>query len=191
MSHPSGPVALRLSPEELDGDLPMVCAVTGRPAEALTPVWFAQTTWWAWAPLAGLAAWGLLSGRWAPLVSLWGVGALLVPVLTSRGVTGRLPLDHTTRARLANLRTRRSTVVIAALLLTWVAVGLWLVRARFAGFVLLVVVLAMYATAVAMAVWGRTLTVRGRPLPDGGVALRAVHPDFADAVELHRTGHRP
>lgn len=180
-----------MSPEELDGDLPLVCARTGGPAEALTPVWFTRSPWWAWVPLAVLGLAALVSGSWDPLATWLVIGALVVPLVLSRGVTGRLPLGRDVRRRMGQLRDRRVRTLLTALLATWLAVGLWLLGARAAGLIVLAAVLGLYGTAIAMAFYGRSLGVRGRPLPDGSVALVGVHPDFVDAVELWRTGHRP
>jgi hypothetical protein len=180
-----------LTPDELAGDLPMVCVLTGRPAEATSGVWFARSSWWAWVPL-GLVL-GLAIGRasWAPLASWWAAGAVLLPILVSRGVAGRVPLDRSAQVRLARLRRRRSRTALTALGLTWVAVALHLLGARAAGVVVLAGVLALYLTAIGTVVAGRMLTVRGRPTVEGGVRLTNAHPAFVDAVELRRTGHRP
>ena len=43
---------LRIDAEELAGDLPLVCARTGRHDALATPVWFARSPSWAWLPLA-------------------------------------------------------------------------------------------------------------------------------------------
>lgn len=180
-----------LTAEELAGDLPLVCARTGRPAESLAPVWFARSPAWAWAPLAALAVWAAVRTDWGPLASWWTAGALLLPLVTSRGVTGRVPLDTTTRQRIAHLRTRRLGVIVAALLLTWVAITLRLIGSSAAGFVVLAMVVGLYVAAVGMFLAGRLLTVRGWPEPDGGATLRDVHPDFAAAVARRRTGHQP
>ncbi len=182
---------LALTAEELRGDLPMVCARTGNVAQAMTPVWFTRSPWWAWAPLGVLMVTATATTSWAPLASWWAFGAVLLPILVSRGVTGQLPLDAATRDRLAALRRRRFTVVMSALLLTWVAVGLYLIGSRVAGIIVLAVVIGLYALTVGMAVAGRMLLVRGRPADDGGVVLTGAHPDFVAAVELRRTGHRP
>ena len=183
--------SITLTPEELEGDLPMVCVRTGNPAEALTPAWFTRSPWWAWAPLALVVAVAVTTASWGPLASWWGAGAVLLPVLVSRGVTGRLPLDHTTRARLDALRGRRFRVLMSALLLTWVAVALQLLGSRVAGVLVVAVVLGLYLLVAGMFLAGRMIGVRGRPADDGGVVLADVHPDFVVAVELRRTGHRP
>lgn len=191
MTHHSGGTDVTLSPEELAGDLPMVCVRTGRPADALAPVWFTRSPWWAWVPLAALCTAATVQSSWTPLATWWAAGALLLPVILSRGVTGQVPLDRGTRQRMAHVRARRFRVVMTALLLTWVAVGLWLLGSRAAGIVVLVAVVTLYLTAIAMALYGRSLTVRGRPQSDGSVILRRVHPAFVDALALRRTGHRP
>lgn len=188
---PPPPPGVTLSAEELDGDLPMVCVLTGGPAEALVPVWFGRTSWWAWTPLAVLVGLALLQGSWAPLASLWTFAALLLPLVTSRLVTGRVPLAAGTTTRLAALRRRRIVALLSALGLTWVAVGLRLLGSRFASVVVLGGVVFLYVAGFAMGVAGRLLTVRGRPTPDGGAALINPHRAFVDAVELRRTGHRP
>ncbi|CAN5495036.1 hypothetical protein BH23ACT9_BH23ACT9_04460 [soil metagenome] len=182
---------MTLTPEELAGDLPLVCVRTGRTAEALTPVWFARSPWWTWAPLLGLCAWAALRADWAPLATWWAAGALLLPLLVSRGVTGRLPLDASTRQRLTALRTRRFRVIVSALLLTWVAVSLYLIGSQGAGVVVLAVVMSLYALAVGMVLAGRMISVRGVPQQDGGVTIREAHEAFVAALELRRTGHRP
>lgn len=186
---PAAPLAL--TPEELAGDVPLVCVRSGNPADALVAVWFARTPRWAWAPLAALAGWAAVTADWTPLASWWSAGALALPLLTSRAVTGALPLDLPTRRRIAALRSRRARVVLLALLLTWVSVGLWLLGSRVGGLLVLALVLGLYAVAVAMAVTGQRLGVRGSPAADGGAVLLDVHPAFADALDLHRTGHRP
>lgn len=186
---PDAPLAL--TPEELAGDVPMVCVRSGNPADDLVPVWFARAPRWAWGPLAALAAWAAITTDWAPLASWWAAAAIALPLLTSRAVTGTLPLDLATRQRIAALRSRRARVVLLALLLTWVSVGLWLLGSRAGGLLVLALVLGLYAVAVAMAITGRRLGVRGTPAGDGGALLIDVHPGFADALDLHRTGHRP
>ncbi|MGI9018008.1 MAG: hypothetical protein ACR2HR_13045 [Euzebya sp.] len=182
---------LNLSAEELAGDLPMVCAHTGHPAQSLTPVWFARSPTWAWLPLGALALWAVITTDWAPLASWWTFGALLVPLMFSRGVTGRIPLDQTTRRRIAGIRRRRFRLTMTALLLTWVAVLLRLTGSYAASILVFGAVVAMYLMVVTMVVYGRTLAVRGWPQEDGGVTLRDAHPAFVAAVELRRTGHRP
>lgn len=189
MTQPSGVVTL--SEQELAGDLPMVCALTGRADAHPTPVWFARSPWWSWVPFGLLLAVAALRTSWAPLVSWWTVAAVAVPVVASRGVTGRIPLCEELRARRAALRRRRVTTMFSALMLTWVAVGLWLVGSRAGGMVVLAAVVALYAWSVAMFVAGRLLGVRGWPETDGGATLTHAHPDFVTAVELRRTGHRP
>ena len=181
---------LELSAEELAGDLPPVCARTGQPAE-LAGVWFARSAGWTWIPLGLVVA--VAVGRTDPsvLTSFWAVGAVALPLIFSRGTTGRIPLHQSIRARQANLRSRRLRTVLLALLLTWVAVALWLIDSRLAGVIVLGAVLVLYAGAVAMVILGRRLGVRGRPTVQGGARLRNAHPDFVDAVLLRRTGHRP
>lgn len=191
MTHRPGAPAVTLSPEELAGDIPMVCVQTGEPAAALTPVWFTRSPWWAWLPAAGLVLAATTRSDLTPLSTWWAFGALLLPVVLSRGLTGQVPLGRRARRRIANLRARRFRVVMTALLLTWIAVGLWLIGSRAGGIVVLTAVVALYLVAIAMAFYARSLTVRGRPQDDGSVVLHQVHPDFADAVTLHRTGHRP
>lgn len=191
VGRPDVRVAVALTSDELDGDLPMVCTRTGRPAEALVPVWFASTSWWAWLPLGLLCLLGVWQRSWAPLASLWAAGALVLPLLLSRMVTGRMPLEAPLTGRLAALRRRRFVTLLAALGLTWVAVALRLLGSGVASVIVLAGVIGLYVGGFAMAVAGRVLTVHGHPLPDGGAVVTNAHPDFVDAVELRRTGHRP
>lgn len=185
-------VHLVLTPEEADGDLPLVCARTGVADAVPTPVWLASSRWWSWLPLAGLSLTALVTGSWGPLASWWAFGALVLPFLASRGAIVRVPLSQGRRARLAALRRRRLGTMLLALLLTWLAGGLWvLLQARVAGLMVLTVVAVLYVAAVGMFVLTRRLGVGGWPEPDGGATLTRVHPAFVDAVELHRTGHRP
>ena len=183
--------AFTLVEDELNGDVPAVCPVTGDTGFAQVGVWFARSPAWSWLPLAALVVWASLRASPAPLASWWLLGALAVPALTSRAVTGQLWLAASVVDRLGALRTRRFRLTMLGLLLTWPCVGAWLLGYRAAALVLLAVVLGCYGVAVLLAVVGRALTVRGRPRPDGGVDLRDPHPAFVDAVELRRTGHRP
>ena len=180
-----------LTAEEVAGALPLVCARTGaRPAE-LTPVWLARSRGWAWVPLAALGTAAAVTRSWAPRATWWAAGAMLLPLLASSGTTARVPVSVARRRRLANLRRRRLGTMLLALLLTWAAVGLWLVGSRAAGLMVMTVVVVLYVAVVGMFVLTRLLGVGGWPDDDGGVTLTRVHPDFADAVALHRTGHRP
>ena len=182
---------LRIDAEELAGDLPLVCARTGRHDALATPVWFARSPSWAWLPLALLLLAAMATTSWAPLASWWMVGAVVLPILTSRGVTGRVPLSPTVHDRIIALRRRRLGVILAALLLTWVAVGLWLIGSRAGGMLVMALVVGLYLMVVGMFWTGRHIGVRGWPEDDGGATLRDVHPAFVDAVQLRSTGHRP
>lgn len=182
---------LTLTAHELAGDLPRVCARTGEADAVPTPVWFARSRWWAWVPLAVLGLIAAFSASWAPLSSWWTFAALLLPLVFSRGVTGRIPLSASVRLRLAHLRRRRLVTMMVALLLTWVSVGLWLIGSHAGGILVLGLVIALYLAAVGMFVAGRIVGVGGWPQDDGGATLKRVHPDFVDAVHLRRTGHRP
>lgn len=185
------PHSLTLTAEELGGDVPLVCVRTGRPATRLVGVWFARSALWTWIPLGLVIAAAVGTGRSGILTSYWGVGSIAVPVIFSRGTTGALPLSPDLKARLSHLRGRRLRVLLSALLLTWVAVGLWLVGSHVAGVVVLVGVITLYLGAIAMVVYGRRMGVRGRPTGEGGALVHNAHPDFIDALELYRTGHRP
>ncbi|MEE8599746.1 hypothetical protein [Euzebya tangerina] len=180
-----------LTATELEGDLPLVCARTGEQTDGMVGVWFARSARWTWIPLAAVIALAIGRGDGRLLTSYWAVGGVVLPLVFSRGVRGRLPLDATLRQRQASLRSRRLRTILTALLLTWVAVGLWLLDSRAAGVVVLGAVLALYAAALGMAWVSRRLGARGRPTPEGGVRLINAHPGFVEAVELRRTGHRP
>ena len=180
-----------LTPEELAGDLPPVCVRTGETTTEVQHVRFTRAPWWSGLPLLGLAVWTVSAGSFAPLASFWVIVALLLPVLTSRGTSGRLPLSLPLRGRLAALRRRRMVFVLGALLLTWVSVSLLLIGSRAAGLLVLAAVLALYLSAVGSYLVSRSLGVRGWPERDGGATVRHAHPAFVDAVELRRTGHRP
>lgn len=176
--------------EELtEGRLPRVCARTGDPTDELAPVWFATTPAWSWAPLGGLLVLVVVTRSLAPLVLWWVLlPAVALPLATSRGVTGAVPLDGAVRARIAQLRRRRLRLVISALLLTWVAVAAWLLGARGGALAVAAVVLGLYAAAVWAAVAGRLASVGGVPHRDGTVTLTRVHPRFVAAVEArHRS----
>lgn len=196
MSDPAGEPAgrtgqLRITAEELAGDLPPVCARTGEAGAAPTPVFFLRSPWWAWTPLAVVLGAAVVGTSWAPLASWWLLVALAVIAVASRGATGQVPLSASQRGRIANLRRRRRASTMAGLLLTWVAVALWLLGSRAGGILVLAAVLACYAASIAMSALARALGVGGRPTAEGGAVLTRVHPDFATAVALHRTGHRP
>lgn len=182
---------LTLTARELAGDLPSVCARTGQIDAIPTPVWFARSPSWAWLPLAVLALIAVVNASWAPLASWWTFAAILLPLLFSRGVTGRIPLSGEVRSRLAHLRRRRLVTMIVALLLTWVSVGLWLIGSRAGGLLVLGLVITLYLAVVGMFVAGRMIGVGGWPEDDGGATLKRLHPHFIDAVQLRRTGHRP
>ncbi|HUG86381.1 MAG TPA: hypothetical protein VMM13_17575, partial [Euzebya sp.] len=62
---------LTLSPEELDGDLPLICVRTGNVAEGLSPVWFTRSQTWAWVPLGLLVGWAVARLDWGVLASWW------------------------------------------------------------------------------------------------------------------------
>ena len=189
--NPSVEPTLRISEDELGGDLPPVCARTGTPDGVPTPVWYASTPWWSAIPLAGLVVVVTASGFWTTGRFWWLLGGLAAPVLLSRAVTGQVPFSPELRRRMAELRRRRMRTVLSALLLTWVAVSLWLLESRVAAILVLGLVLVLYGLAVGMAVAVRMVGVGGRPEADGGATLTRVAPAFVEAVELRRTGHRP
>lgn len=187
----TGSRLLTLSPEELAGDLPPVCVRTGRPATEGAAVRFARAPWWSLVPLGVLLLVAAVTASLGLLASWWLLAAVLLPLLSARGVGGRVPLSADLRGRLQHLRRRRLRLAFAALLLTWVAVTLALLDARAAGVVVLAGVVALYLLAVGTYVASRMIGVRGWPEADGGATLRDVHPDFVAAVEIHRSRARP
>lgn len=177
---------IRLTPREARGELPAVCVRTGDGAAVISPVRLARAPWWSAAPLALLLMAAAATGSSRLLASWWMAGALLLPLFTSRGMVARLPLSEEVRTQLRNLRRRRFRLMMGALLLTWVAVSLFLFVSRPAGVVVLAAVIAMYLLAVGTYVASRMVGVGGRPEDDGGATLRNAHPRFIAAVERGR-----